>query len=83
MPAVVIAGDARTGAGRLPQISEACYPQSRLDTGPWERLVPDVPLADLFEADTLSVNDDAQCSRDLGFPVTGHFYGEVSRSACC
>ena len=47
-----------------------------------ERLVPNVPLADLFEAGTLPVNYDSHCWRNLGFPVTGHFYGEVSRSAC-
>jgi hypothetical protein len=48
----------------------------------WERPVSNVPLSDLFEAGTLRVNYDSHCCRDLGFPVTGHFYGEVSSSAC-
>jgi len=40
-----------------------------------------VPLADLFEAGTLPVHYDSHCCQDLGFPVTGHLYGEVTRSA--
>jgi len=41
--------------------------------------VPNVPLTDLFEADRLSINYDSHCCRDLGFPVTGHFHGEVPK----
>jgi hypothetical protein len=66
----------------LPQISEACDWRSRPGAALWERLVPKVPLADLFEAGTLPVNYDFHCCRNLGFPVIGHFYSEVSSSAC-
>jgi hypothetical protein len=50
--------------------------------GTSERLVPNVLLADLVEAGPLPVGYDSHCCRDLGFPVTGDFYGEVSSSAC-
>jgi hypothetical protein len=42
-----------------------------------DRIGVGVPLADLFEAGTLPVNYDSHCCRNLGFPVTGHFCGEV------
>jgi hypothetical protein len=66
---------------RWPQLSEACGWRNRPRAALWQRLAPNVPLADLFKADTLPVNYDSHCCRYLGFPVTGHFYGEVSRSA--
>ena len=76
---VAMTGSGFTGVDRLdrlPHVRQDRYRQNGPDTALRERPVPDARLAGLLEAATLSVNYGAQCFRDLGFPVTGHFYGE-------